>query len=246
MRNDGNLTIAEIAEGIVACLRNARALLEDATLLVSARRLARGLMCAQAAQQELGKIHLLRLMVHIRPDDRQRWKLAWKKFRQHQTKTAHALADTVDDEARQSIYSLHTALLQFDRLPPALEQMRQASLYVDFSTPQRRWISPSETTASEVEWLLERVAQALQRLENLEQFGFMSERALQIMHEEYATEEMLARGLAPFAENLILILIPEQLVALEAVHRRYFKRLAQEGVISELPDGFTAMGLEFP
>jgi len=178
------LSIEEIAEGITACLNNARTLIRDATLLLWLRRHPRALTCLSVANEELGKVTIIANMARIPTHDQKRWSDAWKSFRNHTWKKTHAAAHTAPDQYRNSWDGMASALRIASQLAIAGEEDRQTGLYVDFSKSQNRWVSPSNIGRAEVRKYLSLTRKSLKRLGYLHKLGFFSVKALHIQHEE--------------------------------------------------------------
>ena len=229
----GALSLEEIAEGIDACLQNARALVKDASVLLRARRYPRALTCLLVANGELGKVDVIGAMARIHPKKQVLWADIWKSFRNHKSKGAHAAMQTVPDQLRISFASVFPAILGAARIASLGEEHRQASLYVDFSESGRRWTSPLNIDRATVKQHLEFTRKVLERLENCQKLGFFSVQALNIQHEELSA----ALSSLPPTKDLT----KDDLELLETHIKRCIIRLIRELGIS-FPDAATIMG----
>ena len=234
----GKLSLEQIAEGIVTCLENARALVEDATTLLKAQRYPRALTCLLVADQELGKVHVLLAMARIYPSKQIHWSDKWKSFRSHEIKAAHAVVNTFPDHARTSPDNLLPMVLDSCVKVPTDEELRQASLYVDFSAKDRDWLSPLKITRGMVDTRLKSTVAILERLEGFANMGLFSVKALRIQHEELSK---VASDLPPYKDltpEHVRSLMPRLKPCLE----RCYKRIIREALVSEPPDSFEIMG----
>jgi AbiV family abortive infection protein len=108
----GKLSPKQIADGMCAALRNARRLVDDATLLFEAKRYSTALALAILAIEEAGKVSILRGFAMI--DDVSELRGQWTRYRDHRSKngawiilekaksgakTLNDLADVVDPKA---------------------------------------------------------------------------------------------------------------------------------------------------
>jgi len=234
----GRLSVEQIAEGITACLQNARALVEDAITLLKAQRAPRALTCLLAADQELGKVHVLLAMARIHPGKQVHWTDKWKSFRSHEIKAAHAVMDTFPNHMRTSPNKILPMALDSFVKAPSDEELRQASLYVDFSVQDGGWLSPLKIGKDMVNKRLKSTVAILERLESFANMGLFSVKALRIQHEELSE---VASNLPPY-KNLTPEHISRQLPLLMDRLQECFRRLFKEGVLSKPPDNFEIMG----
>ena len=234
----GRLSLEQIAEGIGCCLQNGRALVEDAVTLLNAGRSPRALTCLLAADQELGKIHVLLAMARIHPSKQFHWADKWNSFRSHEIKIAHAGMDALPNHARTSPDNILPMALHSHVKAPRHEQLRQASLYVDFSAEDGAWLSPLMITRHTVSTRLKSTVAILERLEGFAKMGFFSIKALRIQHEELSE---VASDL-PAYKDLTPEHIHSQLPRLTLCLKRCYKRIMREALVSEPPDNFEMMG----
>lgn len=232
------LSLAQIAEGIAACLQNGHALVEDATILLKAKRYSRALTCLLAADQELGKIHVLLSMARIHPSKQIHWADKWKSFRSHEIKAAHAIMDTFPNHMRTSPEDILPMALDSYVKAPMDEELRQACLYVDYSPKDGGWLSPFKITRDTVDKRLKSTVTTLERLQGLADMGFFGVKALRIQHEELSE---IASDLPPYKDltpEHVHSLLPRLILHL----KRCYKRILREALTSEPPDNFEIMG----
>jgi len=234
----GKLSLEQIAEGIAICLQNARALVEDAIILRKAKRHPRALTCLLAADQELGKIHVLLSMARIHPSKQIHWADKWKSFRSHEIKAAHAIMDTFPNHMRTSPENILPMALDSYVKAPTDEEIRQACLYVDYSPEEGGWLSPLKITRDTVDKRFNSTVATLERLQRLADMGLFCVKALRIQHEELSE---IASDLPPYKD-----LTPEHvrsvLPRLTLHLKRCYKRIMREALLSEPPDNFEIMG----
>lgn len=234
-RYKGHLSLAEISEGIRITLGNARALLEDATILLSANRPSRSMALLIAGMEEVGKVLVLAAMARIPADNQRLWADEWESLRSHEHKSTWAFPNTYPEEARAHPMLLMRAVLQQATLSSICERLRQFGLYVDYHAVEKRWLSPEEVTVADAAGWRNRLEPALVRVEAFAAAGLFSQRALEIQREVYAEFNRNR----PRRKDLQL----EQMV--DGIHQgpqlaqTYFRRLIQEGIIS--PDADTTI-----
>ena len=234
----GKLSLEQIAEGIATCLQNARALVEDAIILLKAKRHPRALTCLLAADQELGKIHVLLSMARVHPGKQIHWADKWKSFRSHEIKAAHAIMDTFPNHMRTLPENILPMALDSYVKAPMDEELRQACLYVDYSPKEGGWLSPLKITRDTVDRRLKSTVTTLERLQGLADIGFFSVKALRIQHEELSE---IASDLPPYKDlkpEHVRSLLPKLIPHL----KRCYKRIMREALLSEPPDNFEIMG----
>jgi AbiV family abortive infection protein len=83
-RYEGALTAAQVAAGMNAARRNATSLIDEATILLQAKRHARACALAILSIEESGKISLLRLIATAA--NQKHLKDAWRSYRDHKAK----------------------------------------------------------------------------------------------------------------------------------------------------------------
>jgi AbiV family abortive infection protein len=224
----GHLSITQIAEGIRVTLENARCLFDDASALAQSGRLARSMALLVATMEEVGKISVLASMSRIPTDNRKLWSDAWESFRKHQHKSTWAFVHTYPDEARAFPELLVGASIQQFNLADVAERLRQYGLYVDFHAGEKRWISPQEVSAADVENWVKRAESALLRAEGIAALGLFSQRALEIQNQVYAEFGRTRPRRKDTRESDVERALDEG----PRLARAYFRRLVEEGVLS--------------
>lgn len=142
-RPKGPLDPEEISAGIASCIKNAEELINDGDVLLESGRRTRALTCYLIANEELGKVELLNMMAKTNPDSEKGWKARWRQFRSHETKQAFSVVEQVVERGRalglDAVKGMENVLAD---VTPALKQLREDTLYVDFAVEDRRWLSP--------------------------------------------------------------------------------------------------------
>ncbi|MBS4011378.1 MAG: AbiV family abortive infection protein [Roseovarius sp.] len=135
------MSASELVLGMVACRENARELLEEADILISASRHARAYALLYTACEELGKFSVLELAAaRILQDNPPNWKRLWQRFRSHDSKAA---------QLEIQIMRLSLSHCDEDDFPKLAETLfgngliiRNSSLYVDLG-PDGQFRKPS-------------------------------------------------------------------------------------------------------
>jgi AbiV family abortive infection protein len=214
-KHPGPLTLDEISAGISACIDNIEALVGDADILLTAGRPARALTCLLVADQENGKVSILYCMPAFATNDDKSCRHSWRAFRNHRSKASAAVVGAFQpylDETRlegiiQWVYS---------SVGSAAENERQGTLYVDFDTGHRSWLTPLATSVDFVQNFQVQVRQGLARRLVERERGLYSVRVLEIRREVYSQVH---------TPTSLLDAIQWQ----TALNCQFTKRLAQEG-----------------
>ncbi len=135
------MNASELVFGMVACRENARELLEEADILISASRHARAYALLYTACEELGKFSVLELAaVRILQDNPPNWKRLWRRFRSHDSKAT---------QLEIQMMRLSVSPSDEDDFPKLAETLfenglitRNSSLYVDLG-PDGQFREPS-------------------------------------------------------------------------------------------------------
>jgi AbiV family abortive infection protein len=142
-----SLTVTEIAHAMTLCLRNARDLVDDASVLSKANRYARSYFLLHTAAEELSKFFILeatgRKVASNLPNN---WKRFWQRLRSHDSKMAHLEMRSLIPGRAPSADKVNDAgleLLVEHGLVP-----RNASLYVDLC-PNENFRCPTD-----IDWLV--------------------------------------------------------------------------------------------
>jgi AbiV family abortive infection protein len=125
----GQLTAAQIAEGMNAARRNARRLATDARILLEAERLPSAAAVAALSIEESGKVSILRgLATAAGPDG---IKAAWQQYRDHRSKNgAWILPDLARAGAKQ-LSELAPVVDRNGEHTALLNSLKQLGFYTD-------------------------------------------------------------------------------------------------------------------
>jgi AbiV family abortive infection protein len=231
------LTIPEIAEGIRLCIENAGELIEDANCLYEADRYPRALFCLCAADQEMGKVNTLSSMVTIGSKQQSQWKQKWKRFTDHKTKTSKAFINALTaqysiapDKVLQFLAKHFTQESEFE------ENVRRSSLYVDYNSTEKTWITPCGFTAETVEQWSHNTTIGYNKLKLALDSGMMNTRALEIRREVYADQieentEFEMAAMQGSKNDLIISLT-----------KKYYICLIEEGIL-DIDAGIEVFGM---
>ena len=224
----GPLSIPEIAKGMEACVRNARAQYESGKLLLSEGRWGSAISAFLVAQQEAGKVWILRRMALLEETDDAKWKACWRDFRHHSAKNLSTQQMMVGLEYPPEGGSVFWSLLEFDRdRSETLEQARQAALYVDFIEVDRDWWTPDDLTSEVAELAEGRTTKLLNHLIAEHEVGILSCRALEVYREEFSGWEPGIEVDKEYpAEDF-----DERVIGLRGPYKRFLRRLFHEDVI---------------
>ena len=192
-RQHGPLTIEEISKGLKACIDNVSDLVLDAEVLIQARRSTRALTCLLVAGQELGKIHYLQAMPTFDLDDSARWKQFWSGFYNHKSKAASGLLALLGSStSAQEVGRL--ALVLNAGIGGSAEDERNRTLYVDFEDKARLWSSPLPDSSGFTTRLLDLTRRALAHILGDRDAGLQSPKALKIIQDVCASNQILDPG----------------------------------------------------
>lgn len=138
---NNHLSIAEIADGMVAARRNAAELMQDAALLAEASSGARSFTLMYTACEELAKFFMLEIAgKRLSLGHNLNWKRFWQRYRSHDSKLAQAEVRLISGGDLDQLTSLPLA-----GLSPTI---RNGSLYSD------RGPSGSFRSPSEIDWMI--------------------------------------------------------------------------------------------
>ena len=137
----GELSPAQISEGMTRALENATRLAEDAEALLKAERLPSAVALAILSIEESGKVAILRQMATATED--KEWSALWKAYRSHTKKnTLWTFGELVQNGAR-TLDELRPLVDSNSDHPEILDQMKQLSIYTD-CFKDAKWSSPVE------------------------------------------------------------------------------------------------------
>lgn len=143
----GRLAPREIAEGINAAVSNAKRLLGDARLLLTAERFASATALSILAIEEAGKTAVLRRVSVSSKSEELR--AAWDEFGSHHTKNRNwILPSLVEEGATNPQDFLEVVAANHDHTF-VLERTKQLAIYVD-CVGRKEWSAPSAFVSEKV------------------------------------------------------------------------------------------------
>lgn len=123
------LSPSDVVAGMNAALRNARRLVSDAELLLSAGRWPTAASLAILSMEEAGKIVVLRRMaITSHPAG---LKAAWKDYRSHQAKLKGPIGINPEGKSMADPTVLATAVQEHAQLVAGLDVLKQSGFYTD-------------------------------------------------------------------------------------------------------------------
>jgi len=134
----GELSAAEIADGMTAAAQNATRLLDDATTLLAAGRCPTAISIALLAIEEAGKIAVLRGMSLARTPTE--WRALWKAYRDHRSKHTAWSFRALPFDVRIPGTDHHAAMF---------DSFKQLGVYTD-CVGQRVWFRPTDLMDEEL------------------------------------------------------------------------------------------------
>ena len=126
---NGELSAAQIADGMNAACRNARRLADDAKLLLDAGRYPTAASIAALSIEESGKKSVLRGLASA-PNEKVR-RSAWKNYRLHRSKNAAWILPDLLAKGARDLDSLRLAADASAEHTALLDQVKQIGLYTD-------------------------------------------------------------------------------------------------------------------
>lgn len=150
----GNLTPSQIAEGINAASHNAKRLVEDATILLNAKRFASAASLAILSIEESGKASILRGLA-LAVEDKEII-LCWKNYRSHTKKNVSWLLPRLALDGARKLEDFRPLFEEGAEHPHILDQVKQLGFYTD-CLGKSHWTQPEEV-------IDERLAQSLTQI----------------------------------------------------------------------------------
>ncbi len=143
----GPLTPAQITEGIAAAQANALRLLDDAKLLLDARRYPSATALAILSMEERGKVIILKrlALVHDRADV----KAAWREYRSHRAKNAGWIIPQLIGQGARTMHDMAAGVDPDGEHTGLLDALKQVSFYTD-CLADRHWSIPNEVIDEDV------------------------------------------------------------------------------------------------
>lgn len=137
----GPLTPAQITEGIAAAQANALRLLDDAKLLLDARRYPSATALAILSMEERGKVVILNRLALVRdPGD---VKAAWREYRNHRAKNAGWIIPQLVGQGARTMHDMAAGVDPDGEHTGLLDALKQVSFYTD-CLANRHWSIPTE------------------------------------------------------------------------------------------------------
>lgn len=235
-RASGRLSLDEIGEGIDRAIENARGLLQDSEVMRNHGRSSRALSCVFAAEQEAGKVKVLRNMAQIDPSRPDQWKEQWEAFYIHDKKGMQGLIESFSSDLAQAVVSALSGRTwqglayvgqAFQIGAAAAEDLRRLCLYTDFDPGFRRWVGPKDVPQQVIEDRFPVADAAVTRLETLQQLGFFRVEVLSVMHEVYAP---ITREL-PLRHAMTLDELEKVSPVLRQAAKTFFHLVVERGLI---------------
>jgi AbiV family abortive infection protein len=142
----GSLTPQQIADGMAVAQRNALRLLDDAKLLLQARRFPSAAFLCIIAIEEYGKLPVLDTMAYTLPE---KLKERWQAYRSHRSKNARWVMPDFVDSGPKSIEELASVTDAEGAHTQLLDELKQLCLYTE-CLEQIKWSEPSSFTTEEM------------------------------------------------------------------------------------------------
>ena len=156
----GNLSPAQVAEGINAANANAKRLAENAATLLAAGRYASATSLSILAIEEAGKVSILRGLALARSDAEAGE--AWKDYRSHTRKNVAWLLPQLAAAGARKLDDLRPLFDEHAEHPYLLDQLKQLGFYTD-CLGKAHWSQPAEVVTQELATSLVQTAQLFAR-----------------------------------------------------------------------------------
>lgn len=137
----GRLTPAKISEGMNAACRNANRLVDDAFLLLGARRFPSALALAILAIEEAGKLPILTRLAIARSDAE--YAEIWKEYRSHTSKNRMWTFPSLVAAGARALEDFRPLFSPGAEHPYKLDQLKQIAFYTD-CLGNAHWSNPEE------------------------------------------------------------------------------------------------------
>lgn len=155
----GPLSIAQIADGMNAALRNAARLAKDARLLVDADRLPSAVSLAILSIEEAGKISILRALAFA--ENEQDLKTEWRRYRSHTSKNLQWILPQLMAAGVRSLDDMRPLFDEDSDHPQLLDQLKQIGFYTDCLGSKAHWSLPEEVIDQDLAKMLVNTAEIL-------------------------------------------------------------------------------------
>jgi len=154
----GTLTPEQIAAGMNAAGRNAIRLLQDAELLLEAKRYPSAIALAILAIEEAGKMPILRALSVAQDSDAIRQ--SWRDYRSHERKNVMWLMPLYVLAGVRSLQGLRRLFDPKSVHPRRLDELKQFATYTD-CRDGRRWSEPPDVVDEDIARYIVRTARSL-------------------------------------------------------------------------------------
>ncbi len=154
----GPLTPAQITEGIAAAQANALRLLDDAKVLLEARRYPSATALAILSIEERGKVIILKRIALV--SDPADVKGAWREYRSHRAKNAGWVIPQLIAEGARTMRAMAAAVDPDAEHTGVLDALKQVSFYTD-CLGNKHWSIPSEVVDEDLASSMVRSAEVM-------------------------------------------------------------------------------------
>jgi AbiV family abortive infection protein len=153
----GELTPADIAQGIAAAQANANRLIADARILVDAGRFPSAAALAILAIEERGKVIILKRMAIVPAD---KLKETWRDYRSHRAKNAAWAMPILLAEGARTMKDFAPLVDKKADHAAMLDVLKQVAFYTD-CVGEKHWSNPEEVIESDLAKVLIEVAERM-------------------------------------------------------------------------------------
>lgn len=144
---DGPLTLEQAAAGIAAAAQNARALLEDAELLLKNHRWPRAASLAMLSIEEGGKLPILRELLLV--ESKKDLEAVWRRYRSHTAKNALSGIPSLAKDSHLPRFDDCVKIFRKDAEHPLMyDKLKQIGFYSDCFR-QGLWSVPTNVVGQE-------------------------------------------------------------------------------------------------
>jgi AbiV family abortive infection protein len=154
----GQLTPAQVAEGVNSASRNSARLAGDAKLLLENGRFPSAASIAVLAIEEAGKTSILRGLAVANDDEE--IKKEWKAYRSHTSKNVQWILPRLVTEGARKLGDLRSIFDRDSDHPLLLNNIKQLGFYTD-CLGDAHWTEPAEIVDEQIAKMLVEVAQIL-------------------------------------------------------------------------------------
>jgi AbiV family abortive infection protein len=153
----GELSPAEIADGIAAAQANSRRLIDDAKVLAEAGRYPSAAALAILAIEERGKVIILKRMAIV-PGDK--LKETWRDYRSHRAKNAAWVIPLLVAEGARTLKDFAATVDKKADHAAMLDALKQVAFYTD-CLGEKHWSNPDDVIDPDLARVLIEMAQGM-------------------------------------------------------------------------------------